>query len=137
MNVKNFMTSEVHKVTLDMTVRKAIVLLTSNKISGAPIVDHLQNVVSVVSEGNLLKLAAAKSLDKLISDCLNQLPKTSSLITLSTSSSFADVYRLFLSNPIHRIIITDANGRLQGIVSRSNVLRILVGNGGDSAKTSE
>ena len=126
MKVKNFMTSDVHTVTLDMTVREAIERLTKNEISGAPVVDNVQKVISVVSEGNLLKLAAGKNLDKKIGACLDQLPKTENLISLSSSSSFIDVYRLFLSNPVHRIIIMDANGKLQGIVSRSNVLRILV-----------
>ncbi len=126
MKVKDFMTADVHCVTLDMTVKQAISVLTTNKISGAPVVDNSQKVISVISEGSLLKLAAAKFLDKSVASCLGQLPKTESIVSLPSSSTFIEVYRLFLSSPVHRIIITDSNGRLQGIVSRSNVLRILV-----------
>ena len=128
MNVKDFMTANVQCVTLDMTVKQAITVLTTNKISGAPVVDNSQKVISVISEGSLLKLAAAKFLDKSIASCLSHLPKTESIISLSSSSTFIEAYRLFLTNPVHRIIIADSNGRLQGIVSRSNVLRILVNN---------
>ena len=137
MKVKEFMTPSVHTVTLDMTVREAIEKLTSNQISGAPIVDSSQKVVSVVSEGNLLKLAAGKNLDKKISQVIGQLPKSESLIHLSSASSFIDAYRLFLANSVHRIIIMDANGKLQGIVSRSNVLRILVSTAKDALPTEE
>lgn len=126
MDVKDFMTSNVVTVTLKMTVREAIIMLTTSKISGAPVVDLANKVVSVVSEGSLLKLAAAKKLDKSIESCLSLLPKESKLVTLSTKSTFIDVYRLFLASPVHRIIVADANGHLQGIVSRSNILRIIV-----------
>ena len=131
MQVKEFMTADVHGITLEMTVRDSIVMLTQNKVSGAPVVDSSNHVVSVVSEGDLLKLAAAKLLDKKISACLDHLPKANKLISLSVSSSFIEAYRLFLTNSVHRIIIMDAAGKLQGIVSRSNVLRIIVKSGGE------
>lgn len=120
------MTTQVSSVTATMTVRDAILLLTSKKVSGAPVVDNMQVVVSVVSEGDLLKLAAAVGLDKTIGQCLDRLPKEKQLITARAQDTFTDVYKVFLTKPIHRIIVTDANGRLRGIVSRSNVLRVLV-----------
>jgi CBS domain-containing protein len=129
--VENIMTTQVHCVTPTMTVREAIQLLTTNKISGAPICDPNQKVLSVVSEGNLLKLAATMGMEAKISLCMSQLPKEDSLVTSKRGDPFTDVYKKFLTKSIHRIIVTDANGKLQGIVSRSNVLRVLV----DAGKT--
>ncbi len=131
MNVKKFMTSDVHTVNLEMSVREAIEVLTLHKISGAPVIDANNRVISVISEGDLLKMAAAKLLDRKIGSCLSHLVKTEQLISLSVSHNFIDVYRLFIAKPVHRIIIMDGNGRLQGIVSRSNVLRIIVKSGKD------
>jgi predicted transcriptional regulator len=124
--VEKIMTSQVHAVTPTMTVRDAIVMLTTNRISGAPVCDANQNVMSVVSEGNLLKLAASMGMDAKISLCLDKLPKLETLITSKKSETFTEVYKKFLTHSIHRIIVIDANGKLQGIVSRSNVLRVLV-----------
>lgn len=123
------MTKAVHAVTLTMTVRQAIKLLTHYQVSGAPIVDNIQNVVSVISEGDALKLAASPGgLEKTIGHCLDQLPKTANLITATAQESFADVYKRFLHHPYHRIIVIDGNGKLVGLVSRSNILRLLVEN---------
>lgn len=125
--VEDIMTKTVHTVELTMSVKQAIKLLTHYNVSGAPIVDNLQNVVSVISEGDALKLAAMPGgMDKLIGACLDQLPKTANLITTRAHNSFADVYKQFLHHPFHRIIVVDGNGKLVGLVSRSNILRLLV-----------
>ncbi|MEK7357066.1 MAG: CBS domain-containing protein [Bdellovibrionota bacterium] len=131
--VENIMTTQVHCVTPQMTVREAIMLLTSNRISGAPVCDSGHNVMSVVSEGDLLKLAATAGMETKIATCLEKLPKVDLLITAKRSDSFTDVYKKFLGKSIHRIIVIDGNGKLQGIVSRSNMLRVLV----DAGKTEE
>lgn len=133
MRIETFMTSEVFSVSPEMTVRDVIGLITTKRISGAPIVDSMQKVISVVSEGDLLKLAAGGAMEKTIASCLGKLPKTERLMALKKTDSFTDAYKMFLSHPIHRIIITDDNGRLQGIVSRSNVLRLLVDTKSDAS----
>ncbi|MES2963839.1 MAG: CBS domain-containing protein [Bdellovibrionota bacterium] len=134
--VENIMTSQVHAVTPAMTVRESILLLTTNRISGAPVCDANQKVMTVLSEGDLLKLAAGLGMDAKISMCLEKLPKFDALITAKKTETFTEVYKKFLTKSIHRIIVTDANGKLQGIVSRSNVLRVLV-DAGKSAATEE
>ena len=124
--VENIMTSEVFAIPLSMTVREAIKLLISNRISGAPVVDSMNHVVSVMTEGDGLKLAAVYGLDKQIAVCADRLPKQNKLITAKITDSFTDVYKTFLSYPVHRVVVVDDNGNLKGIVSRSNVLRVLV-----------
>jgi predicted transcriptional regulator len=123
---ETIMTATVFTVTLDMTVRSAIEMLIEKKIAGAPVVDKQNVVVSVASEGDLLKLAATFGLEKPISECLTRLPKQEKLITIRRSEAFEKIYRIFLSHPVHRIIVCDDRGKLQGIVSRSNLLKTLV-----------
>ena len=72
--VESIMTANVQRITPEMSVREVIKILTTHKISGAPIVDTLGKVISVVSEGNLLKLAATVGLDKPMSYCMKTLP---------------------------------------------------------------
>lgn len=127
LSVEAIMVSEVRTASPDSTVREAIQLLLEYKIGGAPIVDNFGHLVSVVTEGDLLKLAAAGSLDSKLGLCLTQLPKTDKLVTLSKTATFAEAYKIFLSRSIRRILIVDSNGKLQGLVSRSNILRTLTG----------
>lgn len=123
--IDDIMTRDVRCITPEMTVQESIQLLVTYKISGAPMVDKFKKVISVVSEGDLLKLAAYEGVGKKMASCLERLPKTENLMTLSRTATFADAYKMFLTKSVHRIIITDANGHIQGIVSRSNVLKIL------------
>ena len=130
MTVESIMTSAVHTVTLKMTVLEAIQMVLSKKIHGAPVVDNSNLVVSVISEGNLLKLAAFSGLDTKIAACLDKLPKPDKLITAKKTDTVTDIYKQFLTHQIHRIIIIDGMGKLQGIVSRSNVLQVFISSGG-------
>ena len=126
MKIEAFMTVDVFTVSLEMTVRAATQLMTEKHISGAPVVDTMGKVITVISEGDLLKLSAAGMLEKPVATCLSKLVKTDKLITLTRGADFKDAYKLFLANSVHRIIIIDGSGKLQGIVSRSNILRLLV-----------
>ena len=123
--VDMMMTHQVKVITEDMTLRDAIVLLLKNRISGAPVVNNVQQVVSVVSETDLLKLVI-HGLDLTIRECLPKLARPPNLITLYRHSSFNDAYKIFMTKPIHRIIVVDGTNRIQGILTRGNVLRILV-----------
>jgi predicted transcriptional regulator len=120
---QDIMTAEVKCVTGDMTVRQAIQLLVENKISGAPLVDTMHAILSVVTQGDVLRLAALRGLDKPMGACVKDLPGTGNLATLSRKDTVTDAYKKFLSTKLHRLIVVDANGRLQGIVSRSDILR--------------
>lgn len=133
---QDIMTAEVKCVTGDMTVRQSIQLLLENKITGAPFVDGLNNVVSVVTQGDLLRLAALQGLDKAMGTCVKDLPGTGKLATLSRNDTVAHAYKKFLSTKLHRLIVVDSSGRLQGIVSRSDILRHLC-LGSPSAPTPE
>lgn len=124
--VQDVMTAVVHRVKLEMKVYEVIEMLTRYQISGAPIVDQSDNLVSVLSEGDLLRLAASEGLEATIAHCLLHLPPTNKLITLLKHESFTDAYKLFLKHSLHRIIVVDANGRLNGIVTRADVLRLFV-----------
>ena len=146
LTVAAIMTSKVVSVLTDMTIRETIQLVLKNKISGVPVVDSTQKVMTVLSEGDLLKLAASVGLDKTIFQCMTRLTKKDKLLTIKKTDIFADVYKRFLSHPVHRLIVVDDIGRLEGIVSRSNVLRVLAGPGpeestetksGDSANTKD
>ncbi len=125
MTVEKIMTSSVHSIHPDMTVRDAILLLLKHHISGAPVVDSSRKVMSVVSEGDLLKLAASQGLDKTIFQCMIKLTRSDKLITIAKTEPFTEAYKKFLTQSVHRLIVVDNMGRLEGLVSRSNVLRIL------------
>jgi CBS domain-containing protein len=122
---ETIMTAKVHCITPEMTISQAIGVLLSHRIRGAPVVDTLTKVISEITEADLMKLAATKGLNKTIATCLDSLPTFDSLITFKRTTPFSTLYREFLTHPVHRIVIVDNNGRLQGLISRSDILRLL------------
>lgn len=122
---EQIMVTNVYSINSDMTVRQAIQELLKHQISGAPVIDSQKKVLTVISEGDLLRLAASMGLDKSIFQCMLKLTKTDKLITAKKTDTFAEIYRKFLSNSVHRLIVVDEKGRLEGLVTRSNVLRAL------------
>lgn len=120
------MTHAIHRVKPEMKVHEVIEMLTRYLISGAPVVDQLDTVITVVSEGDMLRLAALHGLDATIASCMADLPKTHHLITVEKQQTFTDAYKLFLKHTLHRIIVVDGNGRLQGLVTRADILRLFV-----------
>jgi len=124
-HVQDIMSATVKTITGDMTVREAIKVLIENKISGAPLMDGLHGILSVVTQGDLLMLAAVVGLDKTLGTCTKHLPATGKVVTLSRKDTVADAYKKFLSSKLHRLIVVDDTGKLQGIVSRSDILKHL------------
>lgn len=135
--VESLMITDVHSVTVDMTVREAIGLFLKHGISGAPVIDSVKKVVSVISQSDLMKLAAAKGLETTVGSNLGTLPPSNKVITLKRNVTFTELYRKFLAIAAHRIIIIDDNGRLVGLVSRSIVLKILYGPTSDKTEKVE
>lgn len=124
---EDIMTADVQCITLEMTIHDSIKLLLDHSIRGAPVVDATQKVISVITEGDLLRLASSFGLSKSVGQCLLDLVHVDELITSKREASFAEVYKKFLQTSVYRIIIVDDAGKIQGLVSRSNVLKILYG----------
>lgn len=123
LRVEEIMISEVHSVTMSTTVRHAIKLLLLKKISGAPIVDGVDHVLSVISESDLIKFAALGGLDKQLGEFESKLVSKSELVSVRKEDLFRDVFKQFITKPVRRVIVVDSDGKLQGLVSRSNILK--------------
>ncbi len=117
------MTSTVVSIMSSFTVKDAIELLIQKNISGAPIVDANQKVITVVSEADLMKFAVTNPLDSALSKFIPLLTPTKDLITVKRTDSFKSVFKQFLTKPVRRVLVVDQNGKLEGIVSRKNILK--------------
>jgi CBS domain-containing protein len=124
--ITDFMVKAVFKVTPEMKMWEVAELMMIHLISGAPIVDSMDRVISVIGEGDTLRLSASHGVETTVASILDQLPKTEDVVTLKKFDSFTDAYRIFLRHKFHRIPIVDGGGSLKGIVTRSMILRMIV-----------
>jgi CBS domain-containing protein len=145
MRAIDVMTPNVITVNPDTTVQSLAALLSERGISGAPVVDSGGSMIGIVSEGDLLHRAElgtekhderrhswwlehfasglardyVKSHGRTVKDIM-----TRDVITVSEETSLADVATLLETHRIKRVPVV-REGKVVGIVSRSNLVRAL------------
>jgi CBS domain-containing protein len=147
MNAKDVMTTEVITVTPDMTVQELAKVLSEKGISGAPVVDANNQLVGVVSEGDLLHRAetgterrvqrrrswwldSVAAEEELARDYVKSHGRTvgeimtHGVISVDETTDLAEIAMLLETKRIKRVPVV-RDGKLVGIVSRANLVRAL------------
>ena len=124
--IEEIMTKDTVRVWPELKLLEVIERMIQQQVSGVAVVDSMDRLLTMIGEGDVLRLAASEGLLTTIAHCLPKLKKPAELITLARHAQFTDAYRLFLKNNIHRIPVIDSRGTLLGMVTRSLVLRLFV-----------
>ena len=124
--VTDFMVTLVFKITPEMRLWEVAELMMRHSISGAPIVDNMDRLLSIIGEGDTLRLSASHGVEATVASCLSLLPDIKNVVSLQKFDSFTDAYRIFLRHKFHRLPVVDGGGALKGLVTRSNILQMIV-----------
>jgi len=143
MLVQDIMTSPAITTTTSCSVAEAAKLMLDNRISGLPVVDANGALVGVVSEGDFLRrselnterkrswlLEWLTSSGKIAAEYVRTHGRrveevmTAQVSTIAPTASISDAVRLMERQDIKRLPVVE-NGRLVGIISRSDLLRAL------------
>ena len=146
MHAADVMTRNVITVDSSATVQDVAGLLSERGISGAPVVDDSGQLVGIISEGDLLRrteigttnppgsvrrswwledVATARARDyvkshgRTIRDIM-----TRDVVTVTDDTDLSEIARLLETNRIKRVPVLH-DGKIVGIVSRSNLVRAL------------
>lgn len=147
--VRDVMTTQVTSVTTDTLFKDIAEILVANGISAAPVLDGDEQVLGVVSEGDLMRKeefreqyygesyqpplrarlrrrmtgqvesGSRKAAGDTAADLM-----TTPAATVAPSASTSKAARIMDECGVKRLIVVDAEGRLQGIVSRRDLLRM-------------
>jgi CBS-domain-containing membrane protein len=139
--VGDVMTNDVVSVREDATFREIVDLLETRRISGVPVVDWANLVVGVVSEADLLRKlefagdesgrrllagrrvreAREKAAGGLAQDLMSK-----PAVTVLPETSVVHAARLMDSAGVKRLPVVNLAGRLTGIVSRRDLLKVFL-----------
>ncbi len=114
MNVGDVMTRNVITITENQTREQAARLLAYHRISGLPVVNGDGHVVGVVTEYDVI---AKKG--QLVGDIM-----THELISVTPDTELDTASHILVHERVRRLPVLD-QGKLVGIVSRSDVVRIV------------
>ena len=120
--VKDVMEKNVQTVDLDTTAKKSAALMAKKEI-GSLVVVQGGAAVGIVTERDLVSKVIADGLDPakvLVRDIMS-----TPLITIQPDAKIAEAARLMNEYKIRRVVVTAADGSLAGIVTASDLARVL------------
>jgi len=120
---KVIMTRNVRSIEPTTSIIEAIDILLENRISGLPVVDKERKLVGIVSEIDLLNILFRS--DVKVEDQVQEY-MTKKVNFFREEDSVYDICEFFLKNKKRRVPIVDSEGRLAGIVSRRDILRVVL-----------
>jgi CBS domain-containing protein len=137
--VKDLMTTPVATVGPETPFKEIVARLAEHRVSAVPVVDDRRRVLGVVSEADLLlkeefpdpdldiplwwtkrnRLERAKAAASVARDLM-----TVAVVTVSPDATVAEAARRMHTAKVKRLPVVDRSGRLLGIVSRSDLLKV-------------
>jgi CBS domain-containing protein len=144
--VKDIMTQDVIFVTPETQVPDIASLLNKYKISGVPVVDN-GKILGIVTEEDLIirtaiidtphvfslfdsvfyfgkKKEFEKELTSVLATNASEL-MTAHVLTIDETATVQDLATLMMKKDINPVPVVNANGELSGIVSRSDIIRLM------------
>ena len=141
MQVRDVMTTDVRSVRPETSLKDVAVLLVKTGISGVPVRDEAGRVLGVVSEQDILlkeqgppdrpdgalrrvfrrvdEAEVAKAAARTASEAMTAPP-----VTIAPERAVAAAARLLVEHGIKRLPVVDRDGRLVGIVTRTDLVRV-------------
>jgi CBS domain-containing membrane protein len=137
---RDMMRKEVLFVSRDTPLDEVAGLMGRQGISGLPVTDDMGRVLGVISEKDFLSRmgeAGPKNFMTVIANCLRAkgciaLPirakkagdiMNSPAVTVHESTPYSEVADLIAKREINRVPVTDAEGRLIGIITRNDLIK--------------
>jgi CBS-domain-containing membrane protein len=139
-SVGDVMTKRVITARADSDIHEVSALLSTNRISGLPVVDEENHVIGIVSEADILLMAGLEkghTFKDILKHILGEsLPKrkhgdrtedimSSPAITTRPEADIREVAGILESRRIKRLPVVDNENRLMGIISRADIVRAM------------
>jgi CBS domain-containing protein len=140
--VRDLMSTSMIAAQPSASPRQLARMLLEHRISGVPVIDLQGHVVGVVSKTDLLQwcakgglgFGAGNLLESLAESSSGTRPEavdlgivsdfmTSNPLTIGPGESLREAARLMAERQVHRLIVVDERGGLQGILTSMDVLK--------------
>lgn len=147
LTAKDIMTTEVITVTTEMSVRDLADILWKNRISGAPVLDNENRLVSVVTESDLIDQNKKIHIPKMIAilDSVLYLEKpgkmkediqkmtgatvrdimAKNLRTVTADVPLDEIATIMAEKNVHTLPVVDGE-ELIGVIGKSDIIRTLI-----------
>ena len=139
MPASDIMVTRVITMNPEDSVVEVVEIMSQNRVSGVPVVDADRRVLGVISEKDILFRLVGETTDNfmaLLARCLRSkgccaMPvrnlkarevMTAPAVTIQEDVYLAEIAELLTQKRINRIPVTDPEGRLVGIITRTDIV---------------
>lgn len=144
LTVREIMTSDIITVAPDSALSDAARILVEKRISGLPVTDDNGKLVGVVTEADFLCAMGipchhpSHSVWQTLENLFRHPPRTADMpsrvadimvtqvVSIQENQTLQDVIEQMKKHHIKRIIVTDDQERVNGIITRSNLVQVLL-----------
>ena len=133
MIIERRMTKNPVTATPDMSVGEASELMRKEKVHRLPVLDRDKNLVGVISEKDILYASPSPASSLSIHEMAYLLSKltvkkimTKNPVTITKDTTVEEAARLMVDQDLSCLPVVDKQGRLEGIVSKSDMFKILL-----------
>lgn len=130
MDIRTIMSAAPISARPEWPLHRAIELLIEHEISGLPVVDAEDRIVGVVSEKDLLALFGGRD-SRVVGDLMTADP-----ITFSVDAPLVEIVDCLMTYDFRRVLIHE-RGKLAGVVSRADVMPVILDLLSQRARTPE
>ena len=124
--IKDIMTSHVVSVSLNQTVENVLQLAKKHNVTGFPVIDIDRRVLGVVSTLDLITEMAVGKMQFKLGELPLVIKVEKDVIKLRPDTPVKEALKAIIKSHVGRIIITDENNRLCGIVSRKDLVNFFI-----------
>lgn len=144
LKIRDIMTKDVTTVRPETSLSDAARILLELRISGLPVVDENNKPVGIVTEADFLTAMGipchhpAHSLWQTLESMFKHQPDNSNIprsvadimahevITISENKNLHDAIDIMKKYHIKRVVVTDNRQQIKGIITRSNLVQVLL-----------
>ncbi len=122
LEAKDIMTRNVVCIKKNIPVVEAIKIMSKNNITGVPVVEDDMTLVGILSEQDVLRLfhTYKDEKDRTVNDFMTQ-----PAVHFEEEERLLDVCYCLRDNSIRRVPVT-SNGKVVGVISRSDILKCIL-----------
>ncbi len=124
--VKDYMTRDLITFTPDTDINEVINTLLEHRISGAPVLNSVGEVVGLIDDKDCLNVLFGSMYNRTpvgpdtVSNYMSNVMKS-----ISVDDNIMDVAYVFSTSPYKRLLVKDENNKLVGQISRRDILRAI------------
>ncbi|MER5736860.1 CBS domain-containing protein [Streptomyces sp. NPDC002262] len=140
--VSDVMTHTAVAIGRDAPYKEIVALMDEWKVSALPVLEGEGRVVGVVSEADLLPKEAFRGADPLSGEAEEEAKAgavragdlmSSPAVTVHADASLAEAARIMARRKVKRLPVVNGIGMLEGVVSRSDLLKVFLREDGEMA----